>query len=177
MCFFILQGLRCSKSPPNGFPARSSSKNAFLNRTVLLKLIGKKRLWKSVFGCLEKCSAVGDRGYGLQPPLGRPLANPGYHFTAFKVFNIEGSQLTWLSFYSNCSMFFPDLILEPKSARNTFYKFLALSLSLSLSSLSLSLSLFPFLFFFLFLLHFEFKKLKVEKVMQSTCWTPLTAVL
>ena len=40
--FFILQGLSCSKSPPNGFPARSSTKNAFLNRAVLLKLIRKK---------------------------------------------------------------------------------------------------------------------------------------
>ena len=42
MCFFILQRLSCSKSPPNGLPARSSTKNAFLNRAVLLKLIGKK---------------------------------------------------------------------------------------------------------------------------------------
>ena len=40
--FFILQGLSCSKSPPNGLPAKSSPKNAFLNRSVLLKLIGKK---------------------------------------------------------------------------------------------------------------------------------------
>ena len=37
MCFYILQGLSCSKSPPNGFPAQSSPKNAFLNRAVLLK--------------------------------------------------------------------------------------------------------------------------------------------
>ena len=41
MCFFILRGLSCSKSPPNGFPARSSPKNAFCNRAVLLKLIKK----------------------------------------------------------------------------------------------------------------------------------------
>ena len=41
MCFFILRGLGCSKSPPNIFPARSSSKNAFLKKAVLLKLIEK----------------------------------------------------------------------------------------------------------------------------------------
>ena len=49
---------------------------------------------------------------------------------------------------------------------------LSLSLSLSLSH-SLSLSLFLFLPFFSLLLPFNSKK-EVEKVTQSTCWTPFT---
>ena len=48
--FFILQGLSCATSPPNGFPARSSTKNAFLNKAVLLKLIGKKANEKQFLG-------------------------------------------------------------------------------------------------------------------------------
>ena len=41
-CFFHFTILSCSTSPPNGFRARSSPKNAFLNKAALLKLIGKK---------------------------------------------------------------------------------------------------------------------------------------
>ena len=79
------------------------------------------------------------------PQLSKALGHERVQFTLVGLFS--GSQL---------QQTFPELILEPKEERKTFYK----------SNLF-------FLFLFL-LLHGSLKKHKVEKVTQSTCWTPLT---
>ena len=66
MCFFILQGLSCSKSSPNGFPARSNPKNVFLKRATE---IDRKKSYENHFF-----------GFWYAPlwslvPTNRPLAN------------------------------------------------------------------------------------------------------
>ena len=75
---------------------------------------------------------------------------------------------------NNCQVQSPGLSQKSSCSILFLFFFLSLSLSRSLSlSHSLSLSLFLFLPLFSLLLPFNSKK-EVEKVTQSTCWTPFT---
>ena len=58
-------------------PGQIEPKNAFLNWAVLLKLIQKKNGYENQFLSWQNAplQSLGEGGYGLQPPVDRPLAN------------------------------------------------------------------------------------------------------